>query len=99
MKISVEVEGKKAVVHLSGSVDIPGAESLKRTLDQVTEQKLEKVTIDFGGVDSIESPGIEALRQFVQGIISRGGSVRAVNVNNKIQALFASAKLDKLFNI
>jgi anti-anti-sigma factor len=99
MDIKVEIEKTKAIVHISGSVDISGAEKLKQTLDQVAENKPEEVTIDLEGVDSIGSSGIEALRLFGQVITSRGGSVQIVNVNNKIRPLFASAKLDKLFNI
>jgi len=99
MNIKVDSKGETTTVYVSGRIDIPGAERLKRTLDQIAENNPKKVVLDFGGVDFIGSSGIGKLLTFGQGLTARGGRAQIVNLNKEIKAVFASAKLDKLFNI
>jgi len=98
VKISSEVE--KTVVYLSGSIDIPGAESLKKFLTQILEDDtVKEASIDFEGVNFIGSSGIGKLLLFYKNFTSKGGKVQIVNLNKEIAALFKAIKLDKLFNI
>ena len=99
MDIKVDSRGKTTTVHMSGRIDRPGAESLQQTLDQVASGKPQEVVLDFEGVKFIGSSGIGKLLTFGQKLTSQGGRVKAVNLTKEIKALFASAKLDKLFNI
>jgi anti-anti-sigma factor len=99
MDIKVSDKGGATTVSVSGRIDIPGAERLKQTLDEVAARNPKEVILDFGGVDFIGSSGIGKLLLFAQGLTSRGGRARIVNLNKEIKVVFASAKLDKLFNI
>lgn len=100
MNIKIAKEGEKAVVYLSGSIDIPGAENLKKSLTQILEdESVNEVSIDFSGVNFIGSSGIGKLLLFYKNFTSRGGKVTIVNLNKEITALFKAIKLDKLFNI
>lgn len=98
MDIKVDA-GKVTTVHLSGRIDVSNTERLKQTLDQVAASNPPEVVLDFKGVDFIGSSGIGKLLIFGKELVSKGGSVKAVNLSKEIKALFASAKLDKLFNI
>ncbi len=100
MNIKIDNQAEKTVVKLSGSIDIPGAESLKKSLTQILENDETKdVSIDFEGVNFIGSSGIGKLLLFYKNFTSKGGKVRIVSLNKEITALFKAIKLDKLFNI
>ena len=99
MNIKVVNEGSKTTVFLSGSIDIPGAESLKKALNQISEETPEEVCINFEEVNFIGSSGIGKLLMFYKKVTSKGGRVTIMNLNKEITALFKAIKLDKLFNI
>ncbi len=99
MNIRIANEGEKSTVYLSGSIDIPGAENLKKSFSQITENNPKEVCIDFDEVNFIGSSGIGKLLLFYKKFTSKGGKVHIVNLNKEITALFKAIKLDKLFNI
>lgn len=100
MNVKISSEAEKTVVYLSGSIDIPGAESLKKSLTQILEDDtVKEASIDFEGVNFIGSSGIGKLLLFYKNFTSKGGKVQIVNLNKEITALFKAIKLDKLFNI
>ena len=99
MNIKIKKDGEKTTIHLAGSIDIPGAESLKNYLNRVDYNDSEEVILDFKEVDFIGSSGIGKLLLFYKNFTSKGGKVQVVNLNKEINHLFRSIKLDKLFNI
>ena len=99
MNIRIANEGEKTTVYLSGSIDIPGAENLKKAFNQIAENNPKQVCIDFDEVNFIGSSGIGKLLLFYKKFTSKGGKVRILNLNKEIKALFKAIKLDKLFNI
>jgi len=99
MNIRVASEGDKSTVYLSGSIDIPGAENLKKIFNQIAESNPKEVIIDFDEVNFIGSSGIGKLLLFYKKFTSKGGKVQIINLNKEIKALFKAIKLDKLFNI
>lgn len=99
MNIKAIEEGKKTTLVLSGSIDIPGAETLKKNLNDVLTGQAIEVVFDFKDVNFIGSSGIGKLLLFYKNFTSKGGKVQIINLNNEIQALFRAIKLDKLFSI
>lgn len=99
MNIKVTKEKEISTLYISGSVDIPGAENLKKTLNQFLDDGSKEVVVDFKDVNFIGSSGIGKLLLFYKNFTARGGKVRIVSLNDEIVALFKAIKLDKLFNI
>lgn len=99
MNIRIANEGEQTTVYLSGSIDIPGAESLKKAFHQIAENNPKEVCIDFDEVNFIGSSGIGKLLLFYKKFTSKGGKVQIINLNKEIKALFKAIKLDKLFNL
>lgn len=99
MHVKITVDGKKTHMGVSGSIDIPGAERLKKSLTQVLDSDAEEVTIDFEEVNFIGSSGIGKLLLFYKNFTSKGGRISIINLNKEITMLFKAIKLDKLFNI
>lgn len=99
MDIKTVNKGEKTTVSLSGCIDIPGAENLKKTLNQVVEENPKEACLDFKNVSFIGSSGIGKLLLFFKKFTSQGGKVMIINLNKEISALFKAIKLDKLFDI
>jgi anti-sigma B factor antagonist len=99
MNIKLTQEGSKTIMFLSGSIDIPGAENLKKSLTQILESDAKEVVFDFKEVNFIGSSGIGKLLIFYKNFTSKGGKLNIENLNKEIKALFRAIKLDKLFNL
>lgn len=99
MNIKIANEGERTTLFLSGSIDIPSAESLKNTLSQVGEQKPKEIIVDFQEVDSVGSSAIGALLLSHKEFSAREIDFQVVNINKEIKELFKIIKLDKIFKI
>lgn len=100
MTIKVAKEGERTTVFLSGTIDIPAGESLKKTLSEIGEdEKTAEVTVDFKQVDSIGSSAIGALLLSHKEFTARGLKFQIINLNKEIKSLFKIIKLDKIFKI
>ncbi|MCP5047636.1 MAG: STAS domain-containing protein [bacterium] len=99
MNVKQTIDGQKTLLEISGSVDIPGAEYLKKSLSKVLESDATETTIDFREVSFIGSSGIGKLLLFYKNFTARGGKISIINLNKEITMLFKAIKLDKLFNI
>lgn len=99
MNVKISVDGTKTLMEVSGSVDIPGAEYLKKSLTNVLDSDATDVTVDFKEVSFIGSSGIGKLLLFYKNFTAKGGKISIVNLNKEITMLFKAIKLDKLFNI
>jgi anti-sigma B factor antagonist len=99
MHVKTSVEGKKTLMAVSGSIDIPGAEQLKKSLTKVLDSDSDEIIIDFEEVNFIGSSGIGKLLLFYKNFTAKGGRITIVNLNKEITMLFKAIKLDKLFNI
>jgi len=99
MNVKLSVDGTKTLMEVSGSVDIPGAEYLKKSLTKVLDSDATDVTVDFKEVSFIGSSGIGKLLLFYKNFTAKDGKISIVNLNKEITMLFKAIKLDKLFNI
>lgn len=99
MNIRVDKGDVKTMVYLSGSIDITGAETLKQSLNQILNEGVKEVVIDFEEVTFIGSSGIGKLLLFYKNVTAKGCKVKIINLNKELKALFKAIKLDKLFNL
>jgi len=99
MNIKVTNEGRKTVIFMSGSIDIPGAETLKKSLNDVLESETAELVLDFKDVNFIGSSGIGKLLIFYKNFTAKGGKIVIANLSKEITMLFKAIKLDQLFDI
>ncbi len=99
MDLRLVHEEKKTIVHLSGSIDIAGAERLKKTFHQIVESDVREVVLDFQQVTFIGSSGIGKLLLFYKKFVAKGGKIHIAKLSKEIAALFKAVKLDKLFHL
>jgi anti-anti-sigma factor len=101
MDIDITKTGDEVFMTLDGSIDIPGAELLKRNLNTVLEYygDTKKLTMDFKQVDFIGSSGIGKLLLFYQKFSAMGGQIWVINANPEIAGLFKDIHVDRMFHI
>ncbi|MGE5340619.1 MAG: STAS domain-containing protein [Candidatus Omnitrophota bacterium] len=99
MNTKVTMDGDKATVSLSGTIDIPNAEILKSSLIDLLKEELKEVVVNFAQVDSIGSSGIGALLLAHKEYTARNVKFNLINLNKEITALFKIIKLDRLFKL
>ena len=99
MNLKIKNDKGKSIVLLSGHIDIPAAEILKKSLFRICENGKKEIILDFKEVRSIGSSGIGALIFFHKKFIEMEGKIQIINVNKNIRSLFGIIKLDELFEI
>jgi anti-anti-sigma factor len=100
MNIKQSILNNKAILYLSGNIDIPGSETLKAYFSELLEnESIKEVLLDFNEVSFIGSTGVGRLLLFYKNFTSKGGKIRLVNLNEEIKNLFYALKLGKLFDI
>jgi anti-sigma B factor antagonist len=99
LNIKVANEGERTTLFLSGSIDIPSAESLKKRLHEEARPEVKEIIVDFNEVDSIGSSAIGALLLSHKEFSAKGVNFQVININKEIKELFKIIKLDKIFNI
>jgi len=99
MDINIVREQTVTRVELAGSIDVEGAEVLKKNLGQLVGEGAREVELDFKGVHFIGSSGIGKLLLFYKNFTAQGGKIRILHLNSDLQALFKAIRLDRLFNI
>ncbi len=99
MNVKITTDGELTTLEVSGSVDIPGAEYLKKSLMRVLESDAKEAVVDFREVSFIGSSGIGKLLLFYKNFTAKGGKISIIHLNKEITMLFKAIKLDKLFNI
>ncbi len=96
------ITDQKVIVYVSGSVDIPGAQRLKKkAFDKILENdQVREVIIDFEAVNHFGESAIGKLLMFHRHFVrERGGKLLLVYMNKEIHALFLAIKLNKLFDM
>jgi anti-sigma B factor antagonist len=98
MNIKKEKNGESTKLFLSGSIDVPGAESFKKSLSEELDSGVKEVILDFTEVNFVGSSGIGKLLVFYKNFTTMGGKIRIMNLKEEIRDLFIAIKLDKIFD-
>ncbi len=100
MSLEVEYHEDGATVKLAEKIDISNSEKLKEAIMSIYEQGYSMITLDFSGVNIIDSSGIGKLLLLQNKLKERGGQLKIVNINcNNIRKLFSMIHLYKVINI
>jgi anti-sigma B factor antagonist len=84
---------------IRGSLDINTAPALAEQIDKIIAGKPQKVTVDLGGLDLIDSSGVAALVKLYKGIRGAGGKLAIVGARDQPLAIFKLLRMDKVFNL
>lgn len=75
------------------------SESFKKFLYDANEVTPPKLILDMAKIDYMDSSFIGALVAGLKNVLSRGGEMALININDDVMALFELTRLDKVFKI
>lgn len=86
-------------ITLEGDLDTKGALIMEDLLNQLLEQKMFRVLLDFEKVPFVSSAGVGILLGMVSSLRDEGGEVYFLNISPKVKSVFSLLNLDDFFRI
>lgn len=100
INISERQAGDVTILDLEGKVTIgEGSVALRNTIRRLLGEGKSKILMNLGGVGYIDSSGIGELVSSFTAVNKEGGSLKLLNLTQKIQDLLAITKLLTVFDV
>jgi len=88
------------VIRLGQKIDIVNSPELKKKLQELYEQDINEVTIDFSETESIDSSCLGKLLMYQKKLKERQGEIKIANVSSKyIKKMFDMIQLHRVIKI
>jgi anti-sigma B factor antagonist len=87
MIITTQKNGKTLLVVPEGRIDTQTAPEFEQKLSEELDDATE-LQIDLGQVNYISSAGLRVLLAYTQEMDDRGGTIKAINVNDIVRKIF-----------
>ncbi|UCD30027.1 MAG: STAS domain-containing protein [Planctomycetota bacterium] len=87
------------VVVLSGQIDLHHTPAVHHAFIDVCEEKPERLIINLGEVDYMDSSGVGALVEVFRRVNAYGGKLSLCCMNERVHSIFEITKLDQFFKI
>ena len=92
--------GDVTILDLNGKVTIgEGSVALRNTIRRLLGEGKHKILLNLGGVGYIDSSGIGELVSSFTAVNKEGGTLKLLNLTQKIQDLLAITKLLTVFDV
>jgi anti-sigma B factor antagonist len=100
INISERQAGDVTVLDLNGKVTIgEGSVALRNAIRRLLGEGKNKILLNLGGVGYIDSSGIGELVSSFTAVNKEGGTLKLLNLTQKIQDLLAITKLLTVFDV
>ncbi len=100
MNIQFIETGQVLTIKLKGDLDHHSADEVRGLIDdKIKNEKLNKLVIDFKGLDFIDSSGIGFVIGRYKVIRKRNGVIDIVNANKKVRKILDMSGIGKIINI
>ncbi|HEX8368222.1 MAG TPA: STAS domain-containing protein [Pyrinomonadaceae bacterium] len=100
LNISERQAGDVTILDLNGKVTIgEGSVALRTTIRRLLGEDKKKILLNLGGVGYIDSSGIGELVSSFTAVNKEDGSLKLLNLTQKIQDLLAITKLLTVFDV
>ncbi|PYS69270.1 MAG: hypothetical protein DMF69_17550 [Acidobacteria bacterium] len=96
LKIYTRNLGNVAILSLQGRIVIGETEILRDVVESVCQAS---ITLDLGGVHTIDAHGLGVLLDLRQRILAKGMRFGLMNVSNPMARIFEICKLNTVFQI
>ncbi|MEE6308075.1 STAS domain-containing protein [Plantactinospora veratri] len=85
LSLTVVRDGAEVRVAADGEIDMSTADSLRDCLDELLDQKPEKVVVDLAGVTFLDSSGIATLVRAYNRALNQGAGLNVVNCQANVR--------------
>jgi serine/threonine-protein kinase RsbW len=90
---------QEAIVHPAGNVVAATVPELRSALRGALSQGVRQMTIDFAGVEMVDSTGLGLLISAHNSVSKAGGRLAVINVSVEILELFQSMRIHQHFSV
>src|SRR5438445_9754788 len=87
------------VLPLKGEIDLHVSPAIMQSLNVMTEEKPERIVIDFSDATYIDSAGLAALILAMQTVEAYGGRFFLAGLHETMRSIFETSWLDQVFQI
>ncbi len=100
LNISERQAGDITILDMDGKITIgEGSVALRNTIRRLLSEGKKKILLNLGGVGYIDSSGIGELVSSFTAVNKEGGTLKLLNLTQKIQDLLAITKLLTVFDV
>jgi anti-sigma B factor antagonist len=99
MKIDINKSGHGARVTISGSMYVEDSAAVREKLIALFEEGVYNLSLDFSGLDYIDSSGLGVLISIHKRCLQNGGRMTITGLRGMVDELFKLTRLDLVFNI
>ena len=100
MEVKEQLDGKKkAVIRVSGEVDLYSSPELRKAITTRSKKKIPLIVVNLENVQYMDSSGVATLVEGLQLTSKYGGKFRVVGLSAGVKEVFELARLDKVFDI
>jgi anti-sigma B factor antagonist len=100
LNITDRQAGDIAILDMSGKVTIgEGSVALRTAIRRLLGEGKKKILLNLGGVGYVDSSGIGELVSSFTAVNKEGGSLKLLNLTQKLQDLLAITKLLTVFDV
>jgi anti-sigma B factor antagonist len=99
MELYHETLGGVVKVTLKGMIDASSAQTLKKEITALIQDKPVNLVLDLEGVGFVDSTGLGAMISLLRQVHQDGGDIKLASLQERIRAIFELTRLDKVFDI
>lgn len=100
LNISERQAGDITILDLDGKITIgEGSIALRSTIRRLLEEGKKKILLNLGDIGYVDSSGIGELVSSFTTVNREGGSLKLLNLQQKVQSLMAITKLLTVFDV
>lgn len=89
----------KVIEIVEDSIGLAKSQELKQSVEKEIKSGSKHIALDLGKLTSINSSGLGVLIGILNNVKSSEGSLKLLNVNERIMNIFKITKLDTIFDI
>jgi anti-anti-sigma factor len=98
-KIQTTTVGINSVVTIKESLTFKACEELETTFNQLIRQNKNRIVLDFGDVNFIDSQALELLLTMHESLMNSGGILKIFGLNGVCRDILVTTRLINLLNI
>ena len=98
-EMDATTESGKAVLAVSGSVDLTTAPALRTRLAELIDDGNTCIVVDLAGTDFLDSTGLGALVAALKRLRMKNGEIRIVCTSGHVRKVFEITSLDRVFGM
>lgn len=95
----LKAKGGHTVLALEGEIDFHRVQNITAELSDAIKERPEKLVLDLAKLTYIDSSGLAALTEALRKVRAYGGMLYLVAMQDDVQTIFETSRLDQLFPI